>query len=69
MRRAAAALMQGIVVGNLYEQQKVFAVVVRGAVDVRDDLTSVRELLLDTPNGGHVQLGDIAAVRWSPTKS
>ena len=47
-RRAAAALMQGIVVGNLFEQQKVFEVVVRGAVDVRDDLTSIRELLLDT---------------------
>ncbi len=48
-RRVAAALMQGIVVGNLFEQQKVFEVVVRGAVGVRDDLTSIRELLLDTP--------------------
>ncbi|XTR52571.1 efflux RND transporter permease subunit [Pseudarthrobacter sp. So.54] len=62
-RRAAATLMQGIVVGNLFEQQKVFEVVVRGAVGVRDDLTSIRELLLDTPNGGHVQLGDVAEVR------
>ncbi|MHA7223868.1 efflux RND transporter permease subunit [Arthrobacter sp. RHLT1-20] len=67
-RRAAAALMQGIVVGNLFEQQKVFEVVVRGAVDVRDDLTSVRELLLDTPSGGHVTLGEIAAVRLVPNE-
>ncbi|QDW29846.1 efflux RND transporter permease subunit [Arthrobacter sp. KBS0702] len=67
-RRAAAALMQGIVVGNLFEQQKVFEVVVRGAVDVRDDLTSVRELLLDTPDGGHVKLGEIAAVRLVPNE-
>jgi Cu/Ag efflux pump CusA len=67
-RRAAAALMQGIVVGNLFEQQKVFEVVVRGAVDVRDDLTSIRELLLDTPSGGHVQLGEIAAVRLVPNE-
>lgn len=67
-RRAAATLMQGIVVGNLFEQQKVFEVVVRGAVDVRDDLTSIRELLLDTPNGGHVQLGDVAAVRMVPNE-
>ena len=67
-RRAAAALMQGIVVGNLFEQQKVFEVVVRGAVNVRDDLTSIRELLLDAPNGGHVQLGEIAAVRLVPNE-
>jgi Cu/Ag efflux pump CusA len=67
-RRAAATLMQGIVVGNLFEQQKVFEVVVRGAVDVRDDLTSIRELLLDTPGGGHVQLGQIAEVRLVPNE-
>ena len=67
-RRAAATLMQGIVVGNLFEEQKVFEVVVRGAVDVRDDLTSIRELLLDTPNGGHVQLGEIAEVRMVPNE-
>lgn len=67
-RRAAATLMQGIVVGNLFEEQKVFEVVVRGAVDVRDDLTSIRELLLDTPSGGHVQLGEIAAVRMVPNE-
>lgn len=67
-RRAAATLMQGIVVGNLFEQQKVFEVVVRGALDVRDDLTSIRELLLDIPGGGHVQLGQIAAVRLVPNE-
>lgn len=68
-RRAAAALMQGIVVGNLFEEQKVFEVVVRGAVDVRDDLTSIRELLLDTPDGGHVTLGEIASVRLTPNET
>ena len=67
-RRAAATLMQGIVVGNLFEEQKVFEVVVRGAVGVRDDLTSIRELLLDAPNGGHVQLGQIADVRMVPNE-
>jgi len=68
-RRAAAALLQGIVVGNLFEQQKVFEVVVRGAVDVRDDLTSIRELLLDAPSGGQVQLGQIADVRLVPNEA
>lgn len=68
-RRAAATLIQGIVVGNLFEQQKVFEVVVRGTLDVRDDLTSVRELLVDTPDGNHVRLGDIAAVRLVPNET
>ncbi|WP_461165164.1 efflux RND transporter permease subunit [Arthrobacter sp. R4-81] len=67
-RRAAATLMQGIIVGNLFEQQKVFEVVVRGAIGVRDDLTSIRELLLDAPNGGHVRLGEIADVRMVPNE-
>jgi Cu/Ag efflux pump CusA len=67
-RRAAATLMQGVVVGNLFEQQKVFEVVVRGAIGVRDDLTSIRELLLDAPNGGHVQLGQVADVRLVPNE-
>ena len=68
-RRAAATLMQGIVVGNLFEQQKVFEVVVRGTSDVRDDLTSLRDLLLDAPAGGHVRLGDIAQVRIVPNET
>ncbi|WP_115790580.1 efflux RND transporter permease subunit [Arthrobacter silvisoli] len=68
-RRAAATLMQGIVVGNLFEQQKVFEVVVRGTADVRDDVTSLRELLLDTPSGGHVKLGDVAKVRLAANET
>jgi Cu/Ag efflux pump CusA len=60
--------MQGIIVGNLFEQQKVFEVVVRGAIGVRDDLTSIRELLLDTPSGDHIQLGQIADVRLVPNE-
>ena len=62
IRRAAAALIQGIEVGNIYEQQKVFSVIVKGTPATRNSLTSVRELLLDTPSGGHVRLGDVAQV-------
>jgi Cu/Ag efflux pump CusA len=61
-RRAAAALLQGIEVGNVYEQQKVFSVIVKGTPSTRNSLTSVRELLIDTPTGGHVRLGDVAKV-------
>ena len=62
VRRAAAALLQGIEVGNLYEQQKVFSVVVKGAAATRSSLDSVRNLIIDTPNGGHARLGDVAQV-------
>lgn len=66
VRRAAAALLQGIEVGNVYEQQKVFSVVVKGEPSTRTSLTSVRELLIDTPKGGHVRLGDVADVSIVP---
>jgi Cu/Ag efflux pump CusA len=67
VRRAAAALLSGIEVGNLFEDQKVFSVVVWGVPETRHSVTSVHELLIDTPDGGHVRLGDVADVRVAPS--
>ena len=69
VRRAAATVLQGIEVGYLFEQQKVFQVVVKGNEAVRNSLTSVREMVINTPDGGHVQLGDVAQVRVSPNQT
>ena len=66
VRRYAAALMSGIEVGSLFEDQKVFEVVVIGAEHTRRSAHDVSEMLLDTPEGGHVRLGDVADVRVSP---
>jgi CzcA family heavy metal efflux pump len=66
VRRAGAALLSGLQVGDLFEEQKVFEVVVWGTPDTRDSLTSIRDLLIDTPAGGHVRLGDVADVRIVP---
>jgi Cu/Ag efflux pump CusA len=63
VRRAAATVFAGLEVGNLYEQQKVFDVVVWGAPEVRRSLTNVENLLIDTPIEGYVRLGDVADVR------
>ena len=63
VRRAAATLVQGLVVGSLFEEQKVFDVVVMGVSGVRHSVTSVRDLLVDTPSGERVRLGDVAKVR------
>ncbi|WP_132191516.1 MULTISPECIES: efflux RND transporter permease subunit [Kribbella] len=67
VRRAAAKLLQGIQVGSLFEEQKVFEVVVLGTPETRNSLTSIRGLLIDTPAGGQVRLGDIADVQIVPT--
>ncbi|MBA2473367.1 MAG: efflux RND transporter permease subunit [Pseudonocardiales bacterium] len=62
IRRAAATLLAGTEVGSLYEGQKIFQVVVWGTPDARHSLSSLRDLVIDTPNGGHVRLGDVAEV-------
>jgi Cu/Ag efflux pump CusA len=67
VRRAAATLVSGIGVGSLFEEQKVFDVVVWGTPDNRNSLDAVRRLLIDTPTGGHVRLGQVADVRIGPS--
>ena len=69
VRRAAATLMSGLVVGNLYEEQKVFEVVVWSTPETRHSLSSIRNLLIDTPGGGQVRLGEVASVRIVPASS
>jgi Cu/Ag efflux pump CusA len=54
-------------VGNLYEEQKVFDVVVWGEPELRNDLTDIENMLIDTPGGGHVRLGEVAEIRIAPT--
>ncbi len=66
VRRHATTMVSGLTVGNLYEQQKIFDVVVRGNSATQHSLTSLRNLLLDTPNGGQVRLGDVASVQLRP---
>jgi CzcA family heavy metal efflux pump len=66
IRRAAATLLSGITAGSLFEQQKVFDVVVWGTPSRRHGLTSIRDLPIDTPDGGLVRLGDVADVRIRP---
>jgi Cu/Ag efflux pump CusA len=59
-------LVAGIEAGSLFEEQKVFQVMVWGTPQTRHSLSSIRDLLIDTPNGGQVRLGDIASVRIVP---
>jgi len=69
VRRAASTYLAGLTVGSLFEEQKVFDVVVWGKPATRNSLTSIRELLIDAPNGGHVRLEDVAEVRVASTRA
>jgi Cu/Ag efflux pump CusA len=66
IRRAATTLLSGLVVGNLFEEQKVFDVAVWAVPEIREDPTDVENLLIDTPDGGLVRLGEVAEVRVAP---
>ena len=66
IRRAAAHILSGTIAGTLFEQQKVFDVVVWGVPSKRDSLTDIHQLLIDTPSGRQVRLDDVADVRIRP---
>jgi Cu/Ag efflux pump CusA len=63
VRRTAAYLLAGVEVGQLYYDQKIFEVVVWGTPEIRQDEAAIRNLLIDTPNGGQVRLEEVADVR------
>ena len=69
VRRSAAILLSGMHAGSLFEEQKIYDVVVWSAPEIRHSLSDVRNLLIDTPGGGHVRLDEVADVRIvsSPT--
>jgi Cu/Ag efflux pump CusA len=66
VRRSSTTLISGLNVGNLYEEQKVFDVVVWGVPEIRENLNDIGNLLIDTPRGGHVLLSEVADIRIVP---
>ncbi|GAC1363916.1 MAG: hypothetical protein NVSMB32_05920 [Actinomycetota bacterium] len=69
VRREATAFVNGIEVGNIFEAQKVFDVVVKGTDATRANLSGIQNILIDTPRGPKVRLGDVAKVRLTSTPS
>ncbi len=67
IRRAAATMIQGIEVGNLFEDQRVFEVIVLGTPEIRRSVSTVEDLMIGSPDGGQVRLGDVASVSVAPT--
>lgn len=66
VRRAAATYFSGLAVGSIYQDQQIFDVVVEGTPTLRDAPVNLADLLIDTPDGGTVRLGDVASVAVAP---
>ena len=67
VRREASALISGLTVGSLYEQQAIFDVVVWGGPQTRANVEQMRDMLVHTPSGQPVRLGDVAMLDVAPT--
>jgi Cu/Ag efflux pump CusA len=64
VRRTVATLLAGLEVGSVFDNQKVFEVVVWGAPQLRSSISGVQNLLVDRPDGaGQVRIADVADVR------
>ena len=62
VRREAATLVEGLVVGNFFEDQAVFDVTVQAQPSDRASVQDIDNLLLDTSNGRHARLDQLATV-------
>jgi CzcA family heavy metal efflux pump len=67
VRRAAATLMSSEEVGDIFRGARAYDVHVWSIPSTRNSLTAVRNLPIDTPDGGTVALKAVADVRVRPT--
>ncbi len=66
IRRNATTLLSGVIVGNLFESQKVFDVIVWGTPELRESVEDVMALPIATPTGESVALSEVASVEVVP---
>lgn len=67
IRQAVTTLISGRKVGEVYQDQRVHDVTVWSVPTARADYTTLRELLIATPSGGHTRLADVADLAIVPT--
>jgi len=67
LRRHAAVLAHGVKVGEIYDQQQIFDVVVRGEDHLRGNIAAFQNVRINTSSGANVPLRDVADVRIVPT--
>ncbi|MDQ3881146.1 MAG: efflux RND transporter permease subunit [Chloroflexota bacterium] len=67
VRRAAATLVAGEEVGDIFRDGKAYDVNVWSTPQTRHSVTDIENLLIDTPGGDKVRLAELADVRIVPT--
>ncbi len=66
VRRAAARLLAGEEVGDIFRDGKAYDIQVWSTPETRDTFQDIGNLLFDTPSGEYVRLKDVATVRIEP---
>jgi len=67
VRRAVAVIINGVEVSDIHDKNKVYEVMVWSSPDIRNSPQDLEKLLIDTPQGGHVELGTVANINIVPT--
>lgn len=67
VRNTINVLVNGFKAGEIYQEQKIFDVVVWGTPAQRSNIENIRDMLIDIPSGGRVPLKDVAEVQVQPT--
>jgi CzcA family heavy metal efflux pump len=65
--RSANMIMSGHEVSDIHRDGWVYDVQVWSVPGVRQNISNIRDMLIDTPGGGHVRLADVASVTVKPT--
>ena len=66
VRRAASTLVAGEEVGDIFRNGKAYDTVVWSTPETRNNVSSIGNLLIDTPSGRRVRISDVAKVSIQP---
>jgi len=69
VRRAAATMVAGEEVGDIFRAGRAYDTVVWSTPQTRSSVASISDLPIDTPSGAPVRLGDVARVSVQPNPS
>jgi CzcA family heavy metal efflux pump len=67
VRRAAAVLVAGEEVGDIFRGGRAYDVVVWSEPASRDSVPDIENLMIDTPSGDRIRLADVASVTLEPS--
>jgi CzcA family heavy metal efflux pump len=67
IRRAAATMVAGEEVGDIFRAGRAYDVVVWSTPESRNNPQLLADMLIDTPTGEKVRLGDVASVQITPS--